>query len=212
MDRRSLYTILAVLVIAAAIITYVFAEAYEPGAGHYDPNAVIFGLVWGFAILSIVVLILLLTLRGAVATIARAEEIKRFSAVEEKEHVIIIEGIGEAYATRLNQHGIITIPQLLAAHPEDVAAKIDVTADLVRDWQSMGQLMEVKGIGPQYAEILVMAGVKRIGELAQADAVALTARIDAIEEGRKKAVLGTNVTQKHVERWIAAAKDYMRAH
>jgi predicted flap endonuclease-1-like 5' DNA nuclease len=212
MDRRSLYTILAVLVIAGAVVTYFFAETYEPGEGRYEPNAVLFGLVWGFAIMSIIVLILLLTLRGAVATVQKAEEIKRFSAVEEKEHVIVIEGIGEAYATRLNQHGIITIPQLLAANPEEVAAKIDVTAALVRDWQAMGQLMEVKGIGPQYAEILVMAGVKRIGELAQADAVALTARIDAIEESRKKAVLGTNITQRHVERWIEAAKDYMRMH
>lgn len=212
MDRRMLYTILSVLVVAGVLVVYLFSSQYEPNEGGYDPNAVTVGLTWGFGILSVIVLILLLTLRSAAQTVQQAEQIKAMSAAEEKEHVIIIEGIGEAYATRLNQHGIITIPQLLAADPQQVAADIGVTTALVRDWQAMGQLMEVKGIGPQYAEILVLAGVKRIGELAQADAVQLTAKIDAIEESRKKAVLGTNITQKHVERWIAAAKEYMRTH
>jgi predicted flap endonuclease-1-like 5' DNA nuclease len=151
-------------------------------------------------------------LRTAAATVKQAEVIKAMSAADEKEHVIIIEGIGEAYASRLNQHGIITIPQLMDASPEDVAAKIGVTSALVREWQAAGQLMRVKGIGPQYAEILVMAGITTIGQLAQSDPAALTAKIDAIEDSRKVRVTGIDVTQARVERWINAAKEYLRTH
>lgn len=209
-SAKNLYTLLAVIVVIGAAGMAAVAATYEPGEGGWNPDAVIVGLAVGFGVNSFVLLLLLLTLRTAVQTVQRAQEVAQ--RVDEKEHVLQIEGIGPTYATRLNQVGIITIPELMDAEPERVATQIGVTVQAVKDWQAMGQLMQVKGIGPQYAEMLVLAGCRTVGELARSDPAKLTAKIDAVEDARRdNPVVGVNITQNHVERWIVAAKEYLRS-
>ncbi len=130
----------------------------------------------------------------------------KFGPGEEKHHVIAIEGIGPAFASRLNAQGIITVAQLLAANPEQVAPTIDAMPDLVREWQSMATLMRLKGVGPQSAEVLVRAGVRSIPQLAAEDAEALSHKVKEVERGRKVRVQGLDVTPGVAKRWIDAAR------
>lgn len=125
---------------------------------------------------------------------------------EEKEHILKIEGIGEAFAARLHAQGVITIPQLLAVDAQGMAAKIDATPELVAEWQAMGQLLRVKGIGPQTAEVLVRAGIRSVKQLAAEDPEALSAKCRDVERGRKSRIQGTDVSAGVAKRWIDAAR------
>ncbi len=128
------------------------------------------------------------------------------TAAEEKQHVITIEGIGEVMATRLNRIGVITIPQLLRADPAAIAKQIDAMPLVVREWQWMGQLMSVKGIGPQTAELLVRCGVHSIEDLAIAKPDDIVAEAQRLKETRKVRITGTEVGPAGAKRWIEAAK------
>lgn len=127
-------------------------------------------------------------------------------ASEAKQHVIMVEGIGPAYASRLNQVGIITVPQLLQANPDVIGPKVEATPELVREWQSMAELMRLKGVGPQYAELLVKGGVRSIAHLAASDPDDLSRKLGDVERGRKIRIQSGPVTPGIVKRWIDAAK------
>ncbi len=127
--------------------------------------------------------------------------------------VIDIEGIGPTYAARLEEKcGIVDFSQLRMADPASTGAAIGTTGENIRSWQRMIHLMDVKGIGPQYAEILVMAGVHTPEQLAEADPIRLKAAIDGIEARRKKSrVLKVNVEQGLVDRLVNFARSHVGA-
>lgn len=129
------------------------------------------------------------------------------SSEDEKQHIIKIEGIGEAYAARLNAHGIISIPQLLAVDAQGIAAKIDATPELVKEWQAMGELIRLKGVGPQTAEVLVRAGILSIKQLAAEAPESLSEKVREVERGRKVRIQGADVTPAMAKRWIDAARE-----
>ncbi len=124
-----------------------------------------------------------------------------------------IEGIGPTYAARLKEKcGITGFEQLRIADPGPTAQAIGTTAANVEAWQRMIHLMDIKGIGPQYAEILVMAGVQTPEQLAAANPAALKATIDGIEARRKSSrVLKVNVEQGLVNRLVGFARQHVGA-
>lgn len=138
-------------------------------------------------------------------TAAQAKPMVKLTEKDEKEHVLTIEGIGTKYAARLNQIGIISIPQLMKADAETVAGKIDAMPGLVEEWQAMGRLIQLKGVGPQYAEVLVKAGIRTVEELATTDAHRLATKITALEKDRKVRIQGGTITDAVAQRWIDAA-------
>lgn len=125
-------------------------------------------------------------------------------ATEGETHVIQIEGIGPHYATRLNSVGIITVSQLVAADANDVARHVDATPELVREWQAMGRLMNVKGVGPQWAEALARVGVHDEHDLAQRDPKALASAIAKLNDGKSR-VTKTDPPAATVARWVRSA-------
>lgn len=125
---------------------------------------------------------------------------------EEKQHIMEIEGIGKVYASRLNAQGVITVPQLLAVNVDNIASAIDATPELVAEWQAMGKLLRVKGIGPQSAEILVRAGIRSVQQLAAEDPTALSNKIRDLEKSRKIRIQGMDVTPVVAKRWVDTAK------
>lgn len=120
--------------------------------------------------------------------------------------VIDIEGIGPAYATRLAEIGVKSIGELRGADAEGVAQGLGISATVVRQWQSMGELMEVPGIGPQFAELLVRSGVESVAQLRGHKPKALLEAINQANEGRKVRIQGRGVGPKTVESWIRAAR------
>jgi predicted flap endonuclease-1-like 5' DNA nuclease len=123
---------------------------------------------------------------------------------EGEPHVIQLEGIGPLYAARLNSIGIITVPQLVAADANEVAQHIEATPEMVREWQAMGRLLNVKGVGPQWAEALARVGVHDEHDLAQRDPKALATAIARLNEGKTR-VTKTDPPAATVARWVRAA-------
>lgn len=197
-----------VLLIGAAIAIGFVLTDNQLGIFPLEPAVTALGVA--VTVLTIVTIWLVLILKEMGIQLSLSEQpLVVVPANEEDQHVLLIEGIGEKYAARLNAWGIITIPQLLAAEPGRIAKCAQCTQELAREWQSMGLLMQVKGIGAQYAEILVMAGIKTVAELAQSDPERLLARIDAIEESRKVRVLKTDLKAGHVRKFIQGAKEHL---
>jgi len=71
----------------------------------------------------------------------------------------------------------------------------------------MGQLMRLKGIGPQYAEVLVRAGVRSIAHLAAQDAEQLATKVRDLERSRKTRIQGNEITANVTRNWVQAARD-----
>jgi predicted flap endonuclease-1-like 5' DNA nuclease len=119
-------------------------------------------------------------------------------------HVIQLEGIGPRYAARLNSVGIITVSQLVAADANEVARHVEATPELVREWQAMGRLLKVDGVGPQWAEALARVGVHDEHDLAQRDPRALATAIARLNEGKTR-VTKTDPPAATVARWVRSA-------
>lgn len=84
-----------------------------------------------------------------------------------------IEGIGPAYAAKLNDAGIKTTDDFLklccdAKGRETAATKTGISESMLLSWANMADLMRVNGVGRQYAEILHASGVDTIKNLANA--------------------------------------------
>ena len=119
-------------------------------------------------------------------------------------HVVELEGIGPLYATRLNKLGIITVNQLVQAEPVALARHIEATPEQVKEWQAMGRLLAVKGIGPQWAEALARIGVTGPADLAQREAGSIAAAIAHLTRSGTR-VTGSDPSPAVVARWIRAA-------
>lgn len=216
-DERSLerpFRTLGVLLALGLLITVGIAAARTGGIGLFNLEDAVFALGVGLLVTGGVLFVVLWRVGAVLEELrqVRAEHAfikSQLTATEEKQHVIIIEGVGEKFASRLNSHGIITIPQLMRSEAPEVARLIGTTPEVVQEWQAMGQLMQVRGIGPQFAELLVRAGITRVGELSRADAEVLADRIKHLQAGRKTAIQGADVGVGTVNRWKAAATEFL---
>lgn len=124
--------------------------------------------------------------------------------------VIEVEGIGPKYAKKLQAAGIMTTARLCYEDAVNIAGKIDAPAKTVSGWQAMSELAKVKGIGPQYAEALVRAGVQGIQELKDRSAATLAEQVNKYLDSLKNNVLGTKITAKRIQGWQTAAKPMRR--
>lgn len=123
--------------------------------------------------------------------------------------VIEIEGIGPAYADALKAAGITNTGHLLTrcctgAGRVDVAAKTGLDISLLLEWANMADMMRIKGIGGQYAELLAIAGVDTLRALAARHADELTRALAEANAARK--LVRQIPTEPQVARWIAHAK------
>ncbi|MCM1293300.1 MAG: DUF4332 domain-containing protein [Bacteroides sp.] len=123
--------------------------------------------------------------------------------------VIDIEGVGEAYAAKLEEFGINTVDQLLdeAASPrgrEKVAEGTGIPAKLILKWANHADLMRVDGIGPQFAELLEAAGVDTVKELRNRNAENLAQKLQ--EENDAKHLTRRVPSAKEVQIMINEAK------
>ena len=120
-----------------------------------------------------------------------------------------IEGIGPKFATQLAEHGVRTTEQLLAV--ADTAAKrlrfadeSHLSADQVLYWVHQADLFRVKGIGEEFAELLVKAGVVTVPKLAYRSAGRLYDDLVACNEKHK--LVRRIPSAGELERMIAEAK------
>ncbi len=124
--------------------------------------------------------------------------------------IIDIEGVGEAYASKLKEAGIETAEEFLKicktpAGRKKLGEKTEISSKLILKWSNHSDLFRVPGIGPQFAELLEAAGVDTVKELRHRNAENLTARLEEVNAERKLTRRVPSV--KEVEKMIEASKD-----
>lgn len=92
--------------------------------------------------------------------------------------IIDIEGIGPAYGEKLTAIGITKVSQLLekgktAKGRKELEEATGIRHDLILTWVNHADLFRIKGVGPQFAELLEAAGVDTVKELAHRNAANL---------------------------------------
>ena len=101
--------------------------------------------------------------------------------------IIDIEGVGDAYAVKLNEAGIKTVDDLLERcitpkGRKELAEATDISSKLILKWANHADLFRINGIGPQFAELLEAAGVDTVKELRKAEN--LVAKMEEINTGK----------------------------
>ncbi len=124
-----------------------------------------------------------------------------------------IEGIGEAYAAKLNACGITTTAQLLdrcttAKGRKELAEQSGISDTLILKWANRADLDRIKGIGEEYSDLLELAGVDTVPELAQRNAANLLQKMTAVNAD--KDAVRRLPTENQVAGWIAEAKTLPR--
>ncbi len=124
--------------------------------------------------------------------------------------IIDIEGIGEAYAPKLQAQGIETVEQLLdrcaaPAGRKELAEKTGISEKLILKWTNHADLFRINGIGPQFAELLEAAGVDTVKELRHRVAANLAARVAEVNE--EKHLCGRVPVESEIQKMIDQAKE-----
>lgn len=127
--------------------------------------------------------------------------------------ITTIEGIGEVYALKLSEAGITTVEALLekgasAAGRKEICTTCDVSDKLVLTWVNHADLMRIKGVGEEYADLLEATGVDTVPELAQRNADNLFAKMSEVNDN--KSLVRKLPTASQVTQWVVQAKDLPR--
>lgn len=120
--------------------------------------------------------------------------------------IIDIQGIGPVYAEKLTAAGIQTVSQLLERGKtpkgrKELEETTGIRHDLILTWVNHADLFRVKGIGPQFSELLEAAGVDTVKELAHRNATNLEKTLNEVneKEHRTKRVPTASELQKMID-------------
>ena len=125
-------------------------------------------------------------------------------------HIETIEGIGQAYAAKLLSIDIKTTDQLLEKGATKKGRKViseetGISEKLILTWINHCDLFRIKGIGPQYAELLEASGVDTVPELATRNPENLLAKMTEINDAKK--LVRAMPYLKQVHKWVEQAKN-----
>ena len=128
-------------------------------------------------------------------------------------NVAEIEGVGPAYAEKLDGAGVGTVEALLdqGATPQSrkaLAEKADISEHLILKWVNHADLFRIKGVAGEYAELLEAAGVDTVVELAQRNATNLQAKMFELNEA--KPLVRRVPSESEVQGWVEEAKTLPR--
>lgn len=120
-----------------------------------------------------------------------------------------IEGIGSAYEEKLKAAGIGSVESLLKSCTTKKGRKLtavqtQISDKLILKWTNHADLMRVKGIGGEYAELLEAAGVDTVPDLSNRNPENLAEKIKAVNE--EKALVRQIPALSQIQDWIQQAK------
>jgi predicted flap endonuclease-1-like 5' DNA nuclease len=124
-----------------------------------------------------------------------------------------VEGIGPAYAKKLQKAGIRSTASLLkkGATPggrKAIAEKTGLSPALILEWVNHVDLYRIKGVGSEYSDLLEEAGVDTVPELAQRNAANLTKEM--VAANKKKKLVRKLPSERQIAGWIKQAKKLPR--
>ncbi|MFZ4056756.1 MAG: DUF4332 domain-containing protein [Ferruginibacter sp.] len=105
-------------------------------------------------------------------------------------NIMLISGIEDVYAARLNEIGISTTGQLLAkgstrAERLRIAELTGIEESKILSWVNLADLHRVEGLAGPMSELIHMAGVQNLAKLANKNAARLTAELLIVNYKRK---------------------------
>ena len=120
-----------------------------------------------------------------------------------------IEGVGEVYSAKLKETGIDTVEKLLDAGAtpkgrETLEETTGIGHKLILEWVNLADLMRVRGVGEEYADLLEEAGVDTVKELRRRNAANLHAAM--VEVNGEKNLVRRLPSQNQVAAWIEHAQ------
>lgn len=123
--------------------------------------------------------------------------------------IIDIQGVGESYAAKLIPAGINTVDDLLEKGKtpkgrKELEEATGISGKLILTWVNHADLFRVKGIGPQFSELLEAAGVDTVKELATRRADNLCAKMNEVNEAKHLTKVVPTIAQ--LQKMIDAAK------
>lgn len=124
-----------------------------------------------------------------------------------------ISGIGQVLAQAFSQVGINTTESLLqegatSKGRQRIAEKTKISPALILRWVNQADLFRVKGVGEQYADLLEVAGVDTVAELAQRKPENLYQKMVEVNEKRSRVRQVPSLSQ--VRRWVSEARELSR--
>ena len=120
-----------------------------------------------------------------------------------------IEGIGPAYAAKLDEQGIKTTEGLLkaAASRKDrqlLSKQTGLSNHQILEWVNRADLMRIKGIGEEYSDLLEAAGVDTVKELANRNPDNLHQTL--IKTNAEKRLVRREPALNEVKSWVNESK------
>lgn len=124
-----------------------------------------------------------------------------------------IEGIGEAYAAKLQAAGVSSLEDFLKKCADkkgrkEMAEKTGISSKLILNWVNRADLTRIKGVSTQYADLLEAAGVDSVPELAQRNPENLQKKMAEVNEAKK--LVRKIPTESQVADWVMQAKELPR--
>jgi predicted flap endonuclease-1-like 5' DNA nuclease len=123
--------------------------------------------------------------------------------------IIDIEGIGPAFAEKLQAAGCQTTDDLLRAGATkagraSLAAQTGINEGMILEWVNAADLMRINGVGSEFSDLLEAAGVDSPAELAQRNAANLAQTFGELDMARN--TTRRIPSEKEVAGWIDQAK------
>lgn len=115
--------------------------------------------------------------------------------------VVEVEGIGPVWEKRLIKAGVPTTTRLAYEKPAKLAKRIKAPEKTVRSWHAMSQLIKVRDIGPQFAEILSRAGIRGIEDLKRTPAEKIEKKLNRYLDSLDSTIIGRRPTIKRIKGW-----------
>ena len=121
-----------------------------------------------------------------------------------------IEGIGEAYAQKLEAAGVKTTEDLLKKAAtkkgrDELAEETGISYKLILKWANHADLFRIKGVAGQFAELLEAAGVDTVKEFRHRVAANLQPKMVEINEQKNLCNRVPSVAE--LEKMIEQAKE-----
>lgn len=121
-----------------------------------------------------------------------------------------IEGIGSRLASKFKDQGIRSVETLLEEGNTQVArmelaSATGIDEDRILRFVNHADLMRIKGVGGEYAELLEAAGVDTVVELARRNPENLHEKI--VQTNEKKSLVRVVPPESSVVQWVKQAKN-----
>lgn len=123
--------------------------------------------------------------------------------------IVDIEGIGEKYGQKMMDAGVRTVESLLKQGAskkgrKELAEKTGFSESQLLSWVNFADMYRIKGIGSEYSQLLEIAGVNSVPELAQRKPENLHAKMGEVNTEKK--LVRQLPSLKMVETWVMQAK------